>query len=137
MIRRNTIQCALVLETVNKLGCHATADEIYEELAKEHPSISRGTVYRNLQRLCETGQVRKREIPGAADRFDHVCSDHYHVRCVQCGRVFDMDMDYVADMEKSIGDLHGFVLLGHDIVFKGICPECQKKTAPQEADGQP
>lgn len=124
MIKRNTIQCALVLETVNKLRCHATADEIYEELIKEHPSISRGTVYRNLQRLCENGEVRKCEIPDGADRFDHLVSDHYHVECVKCGRVCDVDMDYMTGLEKSIKDTHGFTLTGHDIVFKGVCADC-------------
>lgn len=127
MIRRNTIQCALVLETVNKLRCHPTADEIYDELVKEHPNISRGTVYRNLQRLCEMGEIRKREIPGGADRFDHLCSNHYHARCIKCGRVFDVDMDYITDIEKYIKDTHGFVFTGHDIVCKGICSECKSK----------
>ncbi|MGN0994744.1 MAG: transcriptional repressor [Butyricicoccus sp.] len=127
MIRRNTIQCALVLEAVNKLKCHATADEIYQEIKKDHPHISRGTVYRNLQRLCETGEIRKREIPGEADRFDHLCHDHYHARCVKCGRVFDVDMEYMTGLEKTIKDTHGFVFTGHDIVFQGICAECQEK----------
>ena len=127
MIRRNTIQCALVLEAVNRLQCHATADEIYLEIKKEHPHISRGTVYRNLQRLCETGEIRKREIPGEADRFDHLCHDHYHVRCVKCGRVFDVDMEYMTGLEKTIKDTHGFVFTGHDIVFQGICADCQNE----------
>ena len=127
MIRRNTIQCALVLEAVNKLKCHATADEIYQEIKKDQPHISRGTVYRNLQRLCETGEIRKREIPGEADRFDHLCHDHYHARCVKCGRVFDVDMEYMTGLEKTIKDTHGFVFTGHDIVFQGICAECQEK----------
>ena len=117
MMRRKTIQCALVLEAVNRLRCHATADEIYEELVQEHPNIGRGTVYRNLKRLCEMGDIRKREIPGGADRFDHLCGNHYHAKCLKCGRVFDVDMDYIADMEKSIKDPHGFVFTGHDIVF--------------------
>lgn len=125
MGKRNTIQCALVLESVNKLKCHATADEIYAELAQEHPNISRGTVYRNLQRLCELGKIRKREIPCGADRFDHRCSDHYHVRCVECGHVFDVDMTYLAELEKTIKNTRGFIFTEHDIVFKGICPECQ------------
>ena len=30
--KRNTIQRSLVLEAVNKLKCHATADEIYQEV---------------------------------------------------------------------------------------------------------
>ena len=55
MKTRNTIQRALVLEAVNRLQCHATADEIYAEIAKEHPHISRATVYRNLNLLAELG----------------------------------------------------------------------------------
>ena len=125
MSRRNTIQCSLVLEAVRRLRCHATAEEIYQEIVKEHPHISRGTVYRNLQRLCETGEIRKREIPGEPDRFDHLCTDHYHVRCIRCGHVFDVDMEYMTGLEKSVRDTHGFILTGHDIVFQGICPDCR------------
>lgn len=124
-MQRKTIQSSLVFEAVNKLQCHATADEIYNEIVKDYPNISRGTVYRNLQWLCEMGEIRKREIPGGADRFDHCVSDHYHVRCISCGRVFDVDMEYKTDLEKSIGDAHGFVFTGHDIIFKGICSECR------------
>ncbi|MEW4412805.1 transcriptional repressor [Clostridium sp. AN503] len=125
-MKRNTIQSSLVLETVRKLQCHATADEVYSEIIKTYPTISRGTVYRNLQRLCETGEIRKREIPDGADRFDHLCDDHYHIRCVKCGRVFDVDMEYIPNLEQSVRDAHGFSFTGHDIVFKGICPECKR-----------
>lgn len=126
MDKRNTIQCTLVYEAVNKLQCHATADEIYNAIVQEHPNISRGTVYRNLNRLAEMGEIRKMEIPGGADRFDHRCHEHYHARCVKCGRVFDVEMEYIAGLEKQIRDAHGFEITGHDIMFKGICPECQK-----------
>lgn len=125
MIKRRTIQSSLVFETVNKLQCHATADEIYNEIVKDYPTISRGTVYRNLQRLCEMGEIRRREIPGEADRFDHLCHDHYHARCVKCGCVIDVDMEYIPELEKNIRNTHGFVFTGHDIVFKGICSECK------------
>lgn len=126
MIKRNTIQRALVLEAVNKLKCHATADEIYNVIVNEHPYISRGTVYRNLNQLSESGEIRKLEIPGGADRFDHRCHDHYHARCLKCGQVFDVEMEYIKDLEKKIKDTHGFEFSGHDIMFKGICPECKK-----------
>ncbi len=126
MIKRNTIQCALVFEAVNKLQCHATADEIYAAVAKEHPHISRGTVYRNLNRLSQMGKIRKMVIPGGADRFDHRCHEHYHVRCEKCGRVFDVDMAYIAGLEKNIKETHGFEFTGYDIIFRGICPDCRK-----------
>jgi Fur family ferric uptake transcriptional regulator/Fur family peroxide stress response transcriptional regulator len=128
MKRRHTIQCALVLEAVNRLACHATADEIYNALVQEHPHISRGTVYRNLQRLSETGEIQKREFPGGADRFDHICSNHYHAKCVKCGKIFDVDLEYKTDLEKSIQNTHGFEFTGHDIIFKGICSECNRNS---------
>ena len=124
MIQRNTIQCALVLETVNQLQCHATADEVYDAIVKEHPTISRATVYRNLNRLSEMGKIRKIAVPDGPDRFDHRQHDHYHVKCVKCARVFDVDMDYIADLEEKIKDTHGFQFTGHNIIFTGICPKC-------------
>lgn len=125
LIKRKTIQRALVLEAVNKLQCHATAEEIYQMVTSEHPNISKGTVYRNLNQLADSGEIRKLEIPGGADRFDHRCHNHYHVKCLKCGRVFDVDMEYIADLEQKIRDTHGFVFSGHDLVFRGLCPDCR------------
>ena len=127
MIQRNTIQCVMVYDAVNALKCHATADEVYEYVYRENPTISRGTVYRNLNRLSGTGKIRKIEIPGAADRFDHRCDEHYHIKCEKCGRVFDVDMDAIPDPYKNIRNKHGFKFSGCSIVFSGICPECQKE----------
>ncbi len=124
-MQRHTIQAALVLEAVNKLQSHATADEVYQEIVREHPHISRGTVYRNLNRLAQAGEIRKIELSGGADRFDHLCHDHCHVRCEKCGRVFDVDMEFVFGLEKSIRDPHGFQITGYDIIFRGICPTCR------------
>lgn len=121
---RNTIQKALILGAVKKMRCHASADEIYGEVAKEHPGISKGTVYRNLNRLSETGEIGKVEIPDGPDRFDRRQDRHYHVRCGRCGRIFDVDMDYIPDLETNIRDSHGFSFSGHSILFEGICPEC-------------
>lgn len=128
MIKRHTVQCDLVLEMVNKLRNHATADEIYEEIIKAHPTISRATVYRNLQRLSDMGEIRKWSFPGGADRYDHLSFDHYHIKCQKCGRVYDVDMDYIPDIEKSIRNKNGFDFTGHMIIFEGICPECKKKS---------
>jgi Fe2+ or Zn2+ uptake regulation protein len=126
MNKRSTTQRALVLETVKELRRHVTADEVYDTISKKYPHISRGTVYRNLNLLSTSGEIRKVEMPSGADRFDHLCHEHYHARCVKCGKVFDMDMEYIADLEKYIKDTHGFEITGHDVIFKGICPECNK-----------
>lgn len=127
MIQRKTIQCALVLETVKKLNSHVTADEVYNEVTKVHPNIGRGTVYRNLQRLCEKGDIRKVEVPEGADCYDSVLTPHYHIRCSVCGEMFDVEMPYIEDLESKVKDFHGFTEVSHDIIFKGICPSCREK----------
>ena len=127
MARRNTIQRSLVLEAVNKLHCHVSADEVYDEIKKEHPTISRATVYRNLNLLAQMGQIRRLELPGGADRFDHICTNHCHIKCRICGRIFDVDMDFVDGLEKGIRDAHGFDFNGYDILFHGVCPACKEE----------
>lgn len=124
MNKRNTVQRALVLEAVNELQCHATADEVYHAVAEKHPDMSKGTVYRNLNLLSDIGKIRKREMPGSPDRYDHLCHDHYHARCIKCNRVFDVELEFMAGLENRIQDTRGFQFTGHDIVFKGICPAC-------------
>lgn len=131
-MKRKTIQRALTLAAVKKLQCHATADEVYETVSDKHPSISRGTVYRNLQQLAADGEIRRMEVPGGPDRFDHECHSHYHVRCEACRRVFDVDMDYMPGLQEAVRDTRGFLLTGHDLMFRGICPACR-----QEGHGKP
>lgn len=125
-IRRNTTQCALVYEAVGELRNHATADDVYEAVLKKNARISRGTVYRNLNRLAVMGKIRRLAMPDGADRFDHCCREHYHVQCEMCGRVCDVDMDCIGDLEERIRDRRGFEFTGHDIFFRGICPDCRR-----------
>lgn len=122
---RNTIQRTAVFQTVNKLKNHATAEEIYLEVRRAYPHISKGTVYRNLNKLCEEGEIRRRRVPGEVDRYDHICSDHYHGKCVECGKIMDIFLTYHPELNAVEKQENGFKVLGHDIVFHGICKECQ------------
>jgi len=125
MTYRNTIQKQLVLETVRSMTNHPTAEEIYGKITMQHPTISKGTVYRNLNLLADQGEILRVQIPNAADRFDFNTAHHYHVRCQHCGKVFDVSIPYFENLEKNINQTDGFLLLSHDIVFSGICPSCQ------------
>lgn len=125
MERRNTPQKEIVLEAVCKLKNHACADDVYGLVASEYPSISKGTVYRNLNILAEEGKIRKIEMPGGADRFDHIVSPHCHGKCSCCGKIFDIAMNDAKPLDKLVSDSFGFEITGYDILFKGICPNCK------------
>ena len=125
MERRNTVQKDLVYNAVLSMRRHVTAEEIYSYISQDHPSIGRGTVYRNLGILVEEGKVRKVEIPGGPDRFDFTLTRHYHVRCIRCSSVADVELSEMPDI--AVTDSHGFDITDYDILFKGICPECRRK----------
>lgn len=127
MERRHTIQKDIVLDAVRMLATHATADDVYEYIHDKHPNIGKGTVYRNLNILAQEGEIRKIGIPEGPDRFDHTCTDHYHVRCIKCGDVTDVDMDVIPNMIDNIHNTHGMKFLDFDIIFSGICSNCQNR----------
>jgi len=127
MERRNTIQKELVLSAVMRMHRHVTADEIYEFIKIEHPAIGKGTVYRNLRILTEENKIRKVEIPNGSDRFDFNLKRHYHFRCIKCGNLTDIDMDEIREIEAHIRNNQELTFLDYDILFKGICRNCQDK----------
>ena len=124
-IRRNTIQKDLVRNAVYEMKRHVTANEVYEFIKESYPTIGKGTVYRNLDILVEEGALRKVEVSEGPNRFDFTLKNHYHVRCVKCGEVSDVDMDEIPDLMKKIHDTHGIEFLDYDISFKGICQKCR------------
>ena len=127
MVKRNTIQRQLVIAAVRFLANHPTAEEVYDRITMEYPDISKGTVYRNLNSLVESGLLGKVSVPSGADRFDHILSKHYHIKCTHCGDFMNVeDLDYFYDLDQKVGAVTSYKMEHHDIVFSGLCPECQK-----------
>jgi Fe2+ or Zn2+ uptake regulation protein len=127
MVKRNTIQRQLVMSAVRFLTNHPTAEEVYDSSTMEYPDISKGTVYRNLNSLVESGLLGKVSVPSGADRFDHILSKHYHIKCTHCGNFMNVeDLDYFYDLDQKVGAVTSYKMEHHDIVFSGLCPECQK-----------
>ena len=125
--RRNTIQKDLVRNAVYEMKRHVTANEVYEFIKEAYPTIGKGTVYRNLDILIEEGALRKIELPDGPNRFDFALNNHYHVRCIKCGNVSDVDMDEIPNLLERINNTHGIKFLDYDILFKGICLKCMGK----------
>ncbi|MBE6034310.1 Fur family transcriptional regulator [Aminipila sp.] len=124
MKTRNTIQKNLIKNTVLNLKNHPSAEEIYSEIIKTNPSVSKGTVYRNLGILADNGEILRIEMPNSPDRFDFRLEKHYHIQCDNCGKVFDLDVPCIEELEH-IKDKE-FLVTGYQLVFKGICKECKE-----------
>jgi Fur family ferric uptake transcriptional regulator len=133
---RITRQRAIILETLSKFKTHPTADEIYERVKAKMPRISLGTVYRNLDFLCEQGLINKLELGGNIRRYE--CRDdcHYHVRCVECGKIEDIEYATDKPLEELIELDCSYRIIDHQLEFIGVCPVCQTpKTAKPDRKG--
>lgn len=121
---RLTHQRQLILEELCAVKSHPTADELYDMVRHRLPKISLATVYRNLEWLTEQSMIQKIEVGGRQKRFDGNTTPHCHIRCVECGKVDDIEMDPLNDLVIPAEQAHGYKVLGHRLEIQGICPQC-------------
>jgi Fur family peroxide stress response transcriptional regulator len=123
---KSSRQRDLVLRILRSTNCHPTADWIYEQARKEMSSISKGTVYRNLKILKDEGKIQELSISRGITRYDGDVRNHYHIRCIECGRIDDVSHISPRASHDEIEELTGYRIYSHRLEFSGICPECQK-----------
>jgi len=121
-----TRQRKVVLEELQKMENHPSADEIYEMVRLRLPRVSLGTVYRNLEVLSDLGEIQKLELSGSLKRFDWNPKKHYHIRCLGCNRVDDAPIAPLKQLENELYEATVFEIIGHNLEFTGLCPECSK-----------
>ena len=121
---RVTRQRRIILEELRKMDVHPTATEVYEAVRDRLPNISLGTVYRNLNVLEAVGLLQKIQS-GNTSRYDGDLHQHYHLKCVQCGQVFNVDSSLIQALDAHLLELEGFELLDYKLEFYGRCPDCR------------
>ncbi len=126
---RNTTQRKIILDIMKDNYNHPTAEQIYEKARSIDGHISRGTVYRNLGVLCETGQILKISIPYGSDHYDSKVHEHYHFCCSKCSKMYDVPDTVKIDAENVAEQMSkdGFVVDSHNLIFTGLCPDCNEK----------
>ena len=115
-----------ILNTLKENVVHPTAEYLYDVLKRENSSISLATLYRNLNQLAENGIIKKIDGLESSSHYDHNTHEHYHFICDKCKKVYDISADVAPDLVKKAQDETGFTINGSDIVFHGICKDCNK-----------
>jgi Fur family peroxide stress response transcriptional regulator len=95
-----TPQRVAVLEALNNLKNHPTADKIKEYVVKNHPNIAVGTIYKTLETFVEKGLVKKVKTEKDVMRYDAILDNHHHLYCEDTERIedfFDDELDNMID----------------------------------------
>lgn len=102
---------------------HPTAEWVYEQVRKVDPTVSLGTVYRNLARLQTEGRIIALDTADDKTHYDACVEPHSHFVCEACNRVFDVwHVPALPDeLEKD-----GYLTKKTSVVYYGVCRECNK-----------
>ena len=121
-----TIQRAAVYEYLSGVEHHPTAEEIFLALKSKLPRISLATVYKNLESLVKCNVASKLTYGDASARYDIRTDHHYHTRCLECGRIWDLNAVDGGELLKQIKPQMGFEVHDYRLELVGRCRECRR-----------
>ena len=107
---------------------HPTAQQIYNQVQKDHPTVSLATIYKTLQVLQELNLVQEMGCLEGQARFDPLMSPHINLICSQCGEIRDLVDQEAQNVVMQVSTVGNFLALGQRIDIYGICNKCGRKS---------
>lgn len=133
-----TKQRELILRYITSCAsAHFSADDVVEHLRTQGAPVGKSTVYRYLDKLVESGTVRRfylGEGMGACYQYaggDCGCQEHFHLKCLRCGKLIHLECGYLCDIRQHIFSEHRFSIDNSKTVFYGICGDCAQQDDPR------
>ena len=127
----NTKQREAILNYIISLeGAHVTAAQIAEHFEKEYSPIGRATIYRYLDKLTESGKLRRYTTDGISGAcYQHIdnrenCHAHLHLKCEQCGELQHVDCETLDELQHHFFNKHDFEVNPLKTVLYGKCGNC-------------
>ena len=117
---------------------HTNVQEISAYLRSEGTPVGTATIYRQLDRLVESGSVRKFVIDGKTGAcYQYIenekeCREHFHLKCLSCGKLIHLSCGQLIGINRHIAEHHGFIVDPLQTVFYGKCAECSAAESETE-----
>lgn len=136
MAKRETYQTVQKSVLLNYLiehrGEHFTVPDLKDELERQGSSIGLATIYRQLDQLEKTNEIRKYTPDGKQAYYEYVgttsCApSHYHLRCIYCGEMEHLACGELKELSTFIYKSHRFQIDPSRTILSGICAACAAK----------
>ena len=122
---RVTPQRAIIINVIEQMPGHMTAEEIYDRVQQVNSFINLATVYRTLELLRELDLVTGADMgTGAAHYALHTHATHHHAVCRSCGRSIEFPHELLLPLIDTLHQRYGFIAdVDHTVLF-GWCDGC-------------
>lgn len=117
-----------------RTGQQTSADQLYTALLNQKTSVSKATVYRQLEKLVQQGLVKKYRTDGSSAAYyeyiqgeQQTKQDLLHLICDGCGCISHVECQHALHLGQHIGKDHGFHVNPSNVVLHGVCSRCASK----------
>ena len=125
---RMTPQRAIIVQAIEGLSGHITAEDIYAEVQKVNSYISLATVYRTLDMLKELGLVTESHMGTTTTHYAlHAHANHHHAICRACNSSLELPTDLFESTAQRLFTDYGFTADVNHVVIFGWCKVCQQQ----------
>ncbi len=112
-----------ILEYLITKENHPTVDEIYKELKNIFPTLSKTTIYLNLNLFAKNDIIKVLNVDNNEQRFDFIKQEHINFFCEKCKKIYDIPLEEIKiKYENTEHQINDTILY-----LKGICKECKNK----------
>ena len=122
---RLTAQRQLILAAVQQANDHVTPDEVYARVHKRNPAISRATIYRTLDFLCELRLIHALYWGGQMYYEITDARPHHHLVCRVCGGMLECEHDLLQVLFDAVEKRHQFTIDMDHVALFGVCRRCR------------
>lgn len=123
---KGSVQRVAVMKYLLEHHTHPSVDEIYNDLVRKLPTLSKTTIYNTLKLFVDQGVVRMLTIDGKNANFDGDTSEHAHFFCFGCEKIYDIPQSKT-NCKQEISLPGGFKAEQTELYYKGYCPACLTK----------
>ena len=110
---------------------HAETDALISAVRDDLGDVSHQAVYDVLRALTTAGLVRRIQPAGSVARYEsRVGDNHHHVVCRSCGAIADVDCAVGDTPCLTAAEDHGFLIQEAEVVYWGVCYDCQNAAPP-------
>ncbi len=121
-----TFQRQVIYEAVVDSREHPTPELIYEQVRQRIPSISLGTIYKNVKTFLDSGVLKEVSLHHGSLRLESNMTPHHHLVCSSCKAIFDIEESAVEPVRLPAKELPaGFSIRQCRVEFVGECKSCQ------------
>lgn len=119
-----THQRQIIYEALMAEHGHPSPEAVYARVKEKIPSISLGTVYKNIRTFLDAGLLREVSLHHGSLRLETNLRPHHHLVCARCKSIVDLPAHDLEPLQWKGKLPDGFEVQRYSVEIVGVCATC-------------